>query len=98
MRKCADECSYGRILERLEEGRASNLANVSKARNLMAWIALTERPLMCQEILSGMTLGTAPHVIDDNRRLRLSVFDSIRPLIDFKSDGTVSFVHFTVKE
>lgn len=64
----------------------------------MAWIALAERPLRCQEILSGITLGTAPYVIDDTRRVALSVFDQIRPLIDVKSDGTVSFVHFTVKE
>jgi len=73
-------------------------ATATKARSIIAWVALTARPLRVQELLAGLAHGSAPHELNERTRLPASVLDLAKPLIEIDHNDQVSFVHFTVKE
>lgn len=67
-------------------------------RSVIAWVALSARPLRVHELLAGVAHGTFPHTLNERTRLPASVLELAKPLIEIDHCGQVSFVHFTLKE
>lgn len=57
-----------------------------------------KRPLKKFEIRDAVTLRAEVDYLDDNNRVRDSIFDLCKPLVEIAPDDTVRFIHGSVKE
>jgi hypothetical protein len=90
-------CSYDRILERILPSDASDRDRdqVSRVFQLLTY---SRRPLKRFEIRDAVTLRFDVSFISDDNRVRDSVFEHCKPLIEIVMDDTVRFIHVSVKE
>ena len=68
---------------------------VSRVFQLLTY---SKRPLKRFEIRDAVTLRAEVDFLNDSNRVRDSVFDLCKPLVEIASDDTVRFIHVSVKE
>ncbi|PIA89572.1 Vegetative incompatibility protein HET-E-1 [Cercospora beticola] len=90
------EAAYARVLHQFD----TDLTDVKKTqiKRIFGWIAFAEQPLTIQEVLNGVVYSTEPYSLDEYTALTQAVLDLAKPLVEITPHGTISFVHFTVKE
>ena len=69
-----------------------------EAVRVLEWVAVAKRRLKKFELLDGVSLHAGNSLLDEDTRLWESVIDLCKPLIEEGPNGTVVFVHFTVRE
>ncbi|KAH7409681.1 hypothetical protein BKA64DRAFT_404683 [Cadophora sp. MPI-SDFR-AT-0126] len=89
--------AYGRILDRIMDEDHSNHARSIAIRTL-EWIACSYRPLKAFEILDGIVFKNGCTELNSRTKMRKSVLDFCRPLIEESPSNTIDFVHFSAKE
>ncbi|RAO67477.1 uncharacterized protein BHQ10_003489 [Talaromyces amestolkiae] len=70
--------------------------SIERMRSIFGWIAFTERPLRKFELRSALSFGTGNPLNDEP--VPLYVFDMGMPLIEERSDSTLTFIHVSVKD
>lgn len=88
---------YGRILDRIMDQDHSQHAR-SLAIRILEWIACAYRPLKTFEVLDGIVFRAGCTELNNRTKMRKSVLDFCRPLIEEGPSNTVDFVHFSAKE
>lgn len=88
---------YGRILDRIMDQDHSQHAR-SLAIRILEWIACACRPLKTFEVLDGIVFRAGCTELNNRTKMRKSVLDFCRPLIEEGPSSTVDFVHFSAKE
>jgi len=91
-------------LETLYDQILSRLCNAPGARShggvprILSWICYAQRPLHKHELLHALSVpryGTGP----DAQSIPVpSILDHCKPFVEERSDTTMVFVHFSVKE
>ncbi|KAH6714004.1 hypothetical protein BKA61DRAFT_428897, partial [Leptodontidium sp. MPI-SDFR-AT-0119] len=89
--------AYGRIIDRITDESHSNYPR-SLAIRILEWIACSYRPLKTFELLDGIVFKVGCTELNNRTKMRKSVLDSCRPLIEEGPSNTVDFVHFSAKE
>ncbi|KAH6703303.1 hypothetical protein BKA61DRAFT_636254 [Leptodontidium sp. MPI-SDFR-AT-0119] len=89
--------AYGRILDRIMDETHSNYPCL-QAIKILEWIACSYRPLKTYELLDGIAFKVGCTELNSRTKMRKSVLDSCRPLIEESPSNTVDFVHFSAKE
>ncbi|KAK2755707.1 hypothetical protein FQN54_005857 [Arachnomyces sp. PD_36] len=69
-----------------------------KALRVFKWISLAEKPLQRHELLDAVSLHPGNCILNDETRVWSNVIDLCKPLIEEMPNGSIVFVHFTVKE
>ncbi|KAK2802065.1 hypothetical protein FQN51_004975 [Onygenales sp. PD_10] len=69
-----------------------------KAIRIFRWLSLAERPLRKHELLDAASLHTANTCLNEETRVWENVIDLCKPLVEEMPNGTIVFIHFTVKE
>ena len=69
-----------------------------EAIRVLEWVAVAKRRLKKFELLDGVSLHESNTLLNENTRLWESVIDLCKPLIEDGPNGTIVFVHFTVRE
>ncbi|KAH0541368.1 hypothetical protein FGG08_004132 [Glutinoglossum americanum] len=87
---------YDRILGHIRQ--QLNAQDCGKASRILEWIALAERRLKKIELLDGVTLHRDNSELNEKTRLWEPVIDLCKPLVEDGPNGTIVFVHFTVRE
>ena len=79
--------------------RVYDLTKRYQVSQVFQLLTYSNRPMKRYEIRDAVTMCTENNTfIDDANRVQESVFDLCKPLIEFASDGTVRFIHVSVKE
>ena len=86
--------SYGRILARIENLRATEQ---SYAKKILAWISCSKVPPRKQEIIQALMVNEEDSSLDTERRILRNIGQICGPIIEFDGD-IVRYVHFTAKE
>ena len=68
------------------------------ASRILGWMALSKRPLKRIELLDGISLHRGNNQLNENTRLLGPVIDLCKPFVEDGSNGTIVFIHFTVRE
>jgi hypothetical protein len=69
-----------------------------KAKRVLEWIACAERPVKKFEVQDGIALHDENLVLNDDTKVSKNVFDLCKPLVEDGLNGTIRFVHSSVKE
>lgn len=69
-----------------------------KAFRIFKWMSLAERPLQKHELLDAVSFHSGNTLLNENTRVGETVLDLCKPLVEESPNGTVVFIHFTVKE
>lgn len=86
---------YRKIFERLLPSDDVKRDQVSRVFQLLTY---GKRPLKKFEIRDAVTLRADVAYLNDNNRVRDSIFDLCKPLVEIAPDDTVRFIHGSVKE
>ncbi|KAH6692826.1 hypothetical protein BKA61DRAFT_714437, partial [Leptodontidium sp. MPI-SDFR-AT-0119] len=89
--------AYGRILDRIMDETHSDYPR-SLAIRILEWIACSYRPLKIFELLDGIVFKVGCTQLNSRTKMRKSILDSCRPLIEEGHSNTIDFVHFSAKE
>ncbi|KAJ5704064.1 DNA-directed RNA polymerase II subunit RPB1 [Penicillium malachiteum] len=65
---------------------------------ILSWVIFGVKPLRKTDILHGASIDPDTVDFSDDYRLRESVLDLCKPLLEERLDGTVRFIHFTVHQ
>jgi hypothetical protein len=87
---------YDRILNHIRQ--QMDAQDREKATRILKWMALAERPLKKFELLDGITLHCGNSQLNEKTRLWEQVIDLCKPFVEDGPNGTIMFIHFTVRE
>ncbi|KAL9065694.1 MAG: hypothetical protein Q9157_007389 [Trypethelium eluteriae] len=87
---------YERILRRICDER--NPRNKERASRILRWICYSKRPLTKFELLPASALHSDGTILDASSLPNARLLEICKPLIEERSDGSVTFVHFSVQE
>ncbi|KAH7068353.1 hypothetical protein BKA63DRAFT_112495 [Paraphoma chrysanthemicola] len=65
---------------------------------IISWICHAQRPLHKYELTHAISIGSIHERANNQSIPVVNILDHCKPLIEFRQDGTVVFVHFSVKE
>ncbi|KAE8552363.1 hypothetical protein EYB25_006257 [Talaromyces marneffei] len=85
---------YERVLVQIMSNFDSR--SVARMRSIFGWIAFSERPLRKFELRSALSFCTGNPLADEP--VPLYIFDMGMPLIEERSDSTLTFIHVSVKD
>ncbi|KAI9674908.1 MAG: hypothetical protein M1822_009011 [Bathelium mastoideum] len=87
---------YGRILTRICNHQDPLLSK--RTMQILGWICCSQRSLKRFELLPALAITSQRPTLDDSSMPSSQVFDTCKPLVEVRNDGSVTFVHFSVKE
>jgi hypothetical protein len=88
--------SYGRILDRIQLTYSEYSRH--KAVRILEWMACSYRPLKIHEVQDGILFEPGVVFLNEATKLKRSVLEVCKPIIEEGVGNTVSFVHFSAKE
>jgi hypothetical protein len=65
---------------------------------IVSWICFAQRPLHKHELLHAISIGSVGSNFGHQSVPVVQILDHCKPLIEIRYDGTVVFVHLSVKE
>lgn len=87
---------YKNILRRLRS--SCNKKIYERVTQVFSRICFAQRPLQTPELLRGLAAEPGNALPDSQDTVTPQILDHCKPLIEVRSDSTVHFIHFTVKE
>jgi hypothetical protein len=87
---------YTRILGRLCDVRQPKQSH--SVSRILNWMSFSLRSLNKYELLHGITLSTNGTMLAASDIPTQRILELCKPLIEHRSDGVVTFVHFSVQE
>jgi hypothetical protein len=90
------ESLYEQIFKRLCEIRGSQAWG--GVPRIISWICHAERPLHQTELLHALAVPSIDPPSNSDKVPIVQLLDHCKPLVEIRSDGTVVFAHFSVKE
>ncbi|KAK3897093.1 hypothetical protein C8A05DRAFT_48158 [Staphylotrichum tortipilum] len=85
---------YEKLLSRILTGLDTRSA--LRLRAIFGWIAFAKRPLRKAELQSALMFQ--PDEVIGDRPVPAQIFERCKPLIEERSDSTLTFIHISVKE
>lgn len=65
---------------------------------IISWICYAQRPLHKHELVHAISVGSMESFSRQQSVPVVQILDHCKPLIEIRPDGTVAFVHLSVKE
>ena len=75
-----------------------DLQDREKASRILRWMTMAKRPLKKFELLDGVTLHRHNSQLNEKTRLWEQVVDLCKPLVEDGPNGTIAFIHSTVRK
>jgi hypothetical protein len=87
---------YERIVHQILDGTSDSNKNL--ALRILSWIIYGIKPLRKLEIISGASIHANNLDFSELHRLRDGALELCKPLLEEDRNGTIRFIHFTVRE
>jgi hypothetical protein len=87
---------YGLLLQRLKDDVPRG--TLARARDVLAWVAFSKRPMKPLELLDGVTFTRPPYELSSSTKLFKTEIERCGPILEHDALGNVGFVHFSAKE
>ncbi|KIW10370.1 hypothetical protein PV08_11332 [Exophiala spinifera] len=87
---------YASILNRIQ--KACNEEQKNRLKHIFGWLAFSYRPLKVHELCDLVVFQKKHVLLDDNTKLRASVLEMCKPLLEEHGDHSVTLVHFSTRE
>jgi hypothetical protein len=82
-------------------GRICNVGSLQKCGGvprILGLICFAQRPMHKQEVLHALAVPSIDSVLQSLEVPAAGILDHCKPLVEERSDGTLSVVHITLKE